>query len=160
MTNQLDLTVQQIATLNQITANGTTNFPAGYKYISELIKDSSSVDSYTKFFFSGAAEVNSNVAADSNLYIREVTEARDYGDSALNRRAAGSDAGWAMTRLARVVTPGYPPSCHPARQWADAHVLWRAGSRAPSRSARDELPGGRGSRCGLAAVLCTVTVIP
>ncbi|AND89393.1 MULTISPECIES: toxin-activating lysine-acyltransferase [Bradyrhizobium] len=57
MTNQLDLTAQQIATLNQIKANGTTNFPAGYKYISELIEDRSSVDSYTKVFFSGAAEV-------------------------------------------------------------------------------------------------------
>ncbi len=75
MPNQLDLSPDQIAKLNQITENGTTNFPAGYRYISELIDDSPNVDAYTKFFFSGAAQVNANLGTDSNIYIRGVTEA-------------------------------------------------------------------------------------
>ena len=75
MANQISLSPDQIATLNTITSNGTANFAEGYKYISGIIEDNPNVDSYTKFFFQGAKEVNGNFNVDSNLFIRGVTEA-------------------------------------------------------------------------------------
>jgi hypothetical protein len=74
MANQINLSVQQIATLNEITANGTANFVSGYEYVLELIRDNPNVDSYTKFFFEGARQVNGNFSTDANIFIRGVTE--------------------------------------------------------------------------------------
>src|SRR5450432_2688489 len=56
MANQISLSAQQIATLNDITFGGTGNFAEGYKYISSLIDNNPNVDSYTKFFFEGARQ--------------------------------------------------------------------------------------------------------
>src|SRR4051794_26541457 len=75
MANQIDLSSAQIDRLNSITSNGTTNFVEGYKYIASIIESNPNVDSYTKFFFQGAIQVNGNYNVDSNLYIRDVTEA-------------------------------------------------------------------------------------
>jgi hypothetical protein len=75
MANQLSLSPEQIKRLNQITSDGTTNFVEGYRYISSLIENDPSVDDYTKLFFRGAREVNGNFIADSNLFIRGLTEA-------------------------------------------------------------------------------------
>jgi hypothetical protein len=75
MANQINLTLQQIDKLNEITTHGSANFAAGYEYISEIIKGNPNVDSYTKFFFGGARQVNGNFSTDANIYIRGVTEA-------------------------------------------------------------------------------------
>jgi hypothetical protein len=75
MANQIDLSTQQIATLNAITSNGTANFVSGYDYVLGLIRDNPNVDSYTKFFFEGARQVNGNFSTDANIFIRGVTEA-------------------------------------------------------------------------------------
>src|ERR1044072_974214 len=75
MANQIDLTTQQIAELNRITSGGTANFVEGYAYISEIVAGNPNVDSYTKFFFDGARQVNGNFSSDANIFIRGVTEA-------------------------------------------------------------------------------------
>lgn len=73
MPNQIDLSPQQLAQLNSITANGTMSFAEGYRYVSGIIQNDPRADSYTKFFFNGAAEVNANAPTDANRFIRSVT---------------------------------------------------------------------------------------
>jgi len=73
--NQLDLTQDQTAELNSLTGNGTTNFAAGYDYISGIVAGNASVDADTQFWFSKAGDINSNnLASAANVFIRSVTE--------------------------------------------------------------------------------------
>ncbi len=75
MANQLDLTSAEITRFKEITSDGNANFDEGYRYIYGLIRDNPHVDAATKFFFKGAAEVNSNADTNANTFIRAVTAA-------------------------------------------------------------------------------------
>lgn len=74
MPNQINLDLQQLDQLRSITAGGTANFAAGYRYVLSIIRDVPYVDANTKYWFEQAANINSNhQGSAANTFIRTVT---------------------------------------------------------------------------------------
>ena len=75
MENQSTLSDSEIQRLKEITSNGRENFPAGYRFIYDIIEEDEAVDSGTKFWFLQASSINKNDQSEmANLFIRSVTE--------------------------------------------------------------------------------------
>ncbi|MDF3062828.1 MAG: hypothetical protein K0S06_2937 [Microvirga sp.] len=112
MANQISLTAQQVQTVRSLTADGSANFFAGYRYIWSEIRHRNDVDVQTKFWFKKAADVNENrLDSAANTFIRGVTEAGlTFDGLGVDTQSISNEIGTRVIRdvLANGGVPVYP----------------------------------------------------